>query len=519
MSAESAGSAATAAGQTRTDDLGAVPEVRETHTGIVFLVGDRAYKVKKPVRTDFLDFGSVEARERVCAHEVLLNSRLAPGSYLGVGHFIGPHAESSEPIVVMRRYPQERSLARLVTSSGDHSTCVRAVAETLARFHRKACRCAAVDADASPAALTTRWESNLEVLARYVGPVFTAAALAEVDRRAHQYLSGRAALLAGRVAQGRIVDGHGDLQAEDIFCMPEGGPVLLDCLEFDDRLRHVDGLDDAAFLAMDLAYLGRPDLATEFLATYRALTEDGAPESLAHFYIAYRAVVRAKVECIRADQGQSSAVSQAQRHLELAAEHLRAATVFLVIVGGGPGTGKTTLAGALAKRLDAVVVSTDDMRFELVRSHQIDGEPGRFGSGLYDPRNVATVYDTVLQRAATLLAHGHSVILDGTWRNADDRQRARAVAVEYGCPTVEFVCSVDLASALERIHRRGPRSHSQVTTAVAERLHADAPAWPTAHRLDTSRPLADCVEQAVTVCAQATRMVPDSPTRHAKERA
>jgi predicted ribonuclease YlaK len=103
-------------------------------------------------------------------------------------------------------------------------------------------------------------------------------------------------------------------------------------------------LDDAAFLAMDLQYRGRADLATLFLDAYRQLAHDRAPASLAHFYAAYRAVVRAKVDCIRADQGSASAVADARRHLRLALDQLRAGTVQVVLIGGGPASGKTTLA-------------------------------------------------------------------------------------------------------------------------------------------------------------------------------
>jgi aminoglycoside phosphotransferase family enzyme/predicted kinase len=478
------------------------PEIHETHTGVVVLVGDRAYKVKKPILTDFLDFRSVEARERVCAHEVLLNSRLAPNSYLGVGHFSGPHHGTDEPVIVMRRYPDDRRLSSLIGRTEPAEHYVSAIAELLARFHADACRSRAVDTDARAAVLSERWNENLDVLEHYVGSILPVPQLTEVRRLAHQYLSGRAALFAGRISARRIVDGHGDLIADDIFCMPDG-PVLLDCLEFDDRLRHVDGLDDAAFLAMDLEYLGRADLAESFLAAYRRMADDSAPKSLAHFYVAYRAVVRAKVDCIRADQGQARAVDDARRHLGLAVEHLRAATVRMVTVGGAPGTGKTTLARELAGRIDAVVLSTDDVRYELAQSGEITGEAGKFGTGLYDPQKVSIVYDTVLRRAAVLLANGQSVILDGTWRDAHHRQRARAIADEHRCPTVELACTLDVQHAVDRIRERGSATHSQVTANIAERIHADEPTWANAHHIDTSRPLGDSVDEAVAVCCLA----------------
>lgn len=477
-------------------------DVRETHTGMVFLVGDRAFKVKKPVLTDFLDFRTVAAREQICAHEVLLNSRLAPDSYLGVGHFSSPHGEFDEPVIVMRRYPDDRCLTSLVKSDESVEPHLTAIAEALARFHGRACRSSGVDADGCAAALSERWNENLDVLDGYGGAILPQSQLTEVRRLAHQYLSGRAALFANRISERRVVDGHGDLLADDIYCMP-AGPVLLDCLEFDDRLRHVDGLDDAAFLAMDLEHMGRADLADKFLDAYRRLAGDTAPDSLAHFYVGYRSVVRAKVDCIRADQGCEAAADLARSHLNLAAEHLRAATVRLVIVGGGPGTGKTTLAHELSARIGAVVLSTDDVRYQLAQSGELGGEPGEFESGLYAPQHVSTVYDAILHRAGVLLAVGQSVILDGTWRDVGQRQRARALANEHRCPTIELACTLDVREAVERIDSRGTDSHSQATPEIAQLMHAGEPTWANAHHIDTSRPLGDSVEEAVTLCCLA----------------
>lgn len=477
-------------------------EVHETHTGMVFLVGARAYKVKKPVLTDFLDFRAVEARERVCAHEVLLNKRLAPDSYLGVGHFSTPEGGADEPVIVMRRYPDDRRLSSMISRGESVGQHVSAIAAVLARFHADAGRSAAVNAEARTSVLSERWNENLAVLEHYAGPILPPGQLADVTRLARQYLAGRAVLFAERISERRIVDGHGDLLADDIFCMP-GGPVLLDCLEFDDRLRYVDGFDDAAFLAMDLEYLGRADLSALFIDTYRRLVGDSAPASLTHFYSAYRAVVRAKVDCIRVDQGHLEAAADARRHLALAADHLRAGTVQLVLVGGGPGTGKTTLARELATKVGAVVVSTDDIRHELVQAGHITGQAGTFESGLYDPQNVSTVYETVLRRAALLLANGQSVILDGTWRDPHQRERARDIADEHGCPTTELACTLDVGEAMDRIRRRGSQSHSQATAAVAEMMQHDESTWAGVHHIDTSRPLDESVAEAATVCRLA----------------
>ncbi len=472
-------------------------EVHETHTGLVTLIGERAYKAKKPVITDFLDFSTADLRERACLREVELNRRLAPDSYLGVGRFTSPEPGPDEPVIVMRRYSDSSRLATLVRRGQPIGGDLAAIADLLARFHKGARRGHEIDAQATADALSERWHENLDELRRHVDSIVGRDALDEITRLADQFLAGRGALFAQRIADGRIVDGHGDLLSDDIFCLPDG-PVLLDCLEFDDHLRCVDGIDDAAFLAMDLEYLGRRDLADAFLDDYARSANDCAPRSLRDFCVAYRAVVRAKVDCIRVGQGHQEAAADADRHLTVAVERLRSATVQLILIGGGPGTGKTTLARALADRIGAQVISTDEVRRELQQSGVIAGRVGDLEAGLYAPENVAKVYDEVLRRAGGRLSEGATVILDGTWRDARQRERAHRLGVTTSSPVVDFTCSIPLRQAAERITARGP-SLSDATPQIASALGEFA-AVGRSHPIDTARPLADSVAEAQRIC-------------------
>jgi aminoglycoside phosphotransferase family enzyme/predicted kinase len=481
--------------------LHAPAAIRETHTGIVVLVGDRAYKVKKPVITDFLDFSTPERREQVCAREVVLNSRLARDSYLGVAHFDNLGQAAPEPVIVMRRYPDSLRLSTMAAAGEPVERHIVRIAEALARFHDEASRSRAIDACAKVPEITRRWEENITELRRYLDTVLSTECLSEVARLATQFISGRSDLFEERIADRRIVDGHGDLLADDIFCLPEG-PALLDCLEFDDQLRYVDCVDDAAFLAMDLEFVGREDLADEFTSHYLRLTGDPAPKSLWHFYIAYRAVVRAKVDCIRVDQGAAGAVADAQHHLDIALARLRAGTVRLILVGGGPGTGKTTLAHALAESLGAEVISTDEVRRGLRESGDIDGPEGMLNAGLYSTDNVQAVYDTVLRRASLALVRGRSVILDGTWRDPRQRQRARDVANEHHCPTVELACIVPLSDAMGRLSARPPSS-SDATPHIAAAMGTDEHQYSGMHHVDTARPPGDSAAEAYELCCLA----------------
>jgi len=142
-------------------------QVHETHTGVVILLGDKAYKVKKPVVTDFLDFSTPESRQHACEREVILNRRLAPQGYLGVGQFVGPAGEPSEPVIEMRRYPDSTRLASLVEAGEPVLQHLCVIAEMLAQFHREARRGPAIDAEGRPDAISARWHQNLAELEQH----------------------------------------------------------------------------------------------------------------------------------------------------------------------------------------------------------------------------------------------------------------------------------------------------------------------------------------------------------------
>ena len=333
----------------------------------MFFAGDRAYKLKKPVRTGFLDFGTLLAREAACQREVELNRRFAPGVYLGVAEVRDPGGRACDHLVVMRLLPAARRLSHLVRAGEPAGAAARQVARSLAAHHASAMRSPAISEQGSRDALRQRWQDNIDQVRLLDGSPVTAPEVDDVDQLAARFLAGRTALFDARIRDGRIVDGHGDLLAEDIFCLDDG-PRILDCLEFDDRLRWLDGLDDAAFLAMDLEHLGARDLAEQFIAWYADYSGDPAPGALLHHYLAYRAFVRAKVESLRASQGDPAAAASARQLTSMTLRHLRAGTVTLVLIGGLPGTGKSTLAETLNDRLGCSVLSSDLIRKELACS-------------------------------------------------------------------------------------------------------------------------------------------------------
>lgn len=472
-----------------------VLEVRETHSGVVALVGDRAYKAKKPVVTGFLDFSTPALREAALEQELGLNRRLAADVYLGLAHVTDPLGGPDEPLLVMRRMPPERRLSTMVRAGEPVADELTALARLVADFHRTARRGPDVDREGSVDAVRERWTNNLRETRVMADGVLEGGTLDRVEHAVCQYLDGRRELFAERTVNGRVVDGHADLNAEDVFCLPDG-PRVLDCLDFDVRLRCVDGLDDIAFLAMDLEHLGRPELAEHVLADYCSAADDGAaPASLVHHYLAYRAFVRAKVECLQHTQGHDGAAAQVRSYTGLAEEHLDRGAVRLALVGGLPGTGKTTVATSLAAEVGAVVLSSDRVRSELRQAGTVRGAAGVPGQGAYSPAAGAVVYTELLARARPHLERGVSVVLDASWSAAAHRRAAVELAGATCSRLVPLQCVTPRAVAAHRITHRA-RGYSEATPAIADTVAVGADPWPQARRIDTSGAVADSVAAA-----------------------
>ena len=458
-------------------------DISETHSAVVFFAGDRAYKLKKPVNLGFLDFSTPEARAAACQREAELNRRFAPDVYLGVAEVRDPDGRVCDHLVAMRRMPARRRLSALVQAREPVSAAVRQIARILAAQHASAPRGPAISEQGSRDALWHRWKDNTGQIRPLLGGVLEESEVDEVQRLAGRFLAGRAPLFDARIRGGRIVDGHGDLLAEDVFCLPDG-PRILDCLEFDDRLRWVGGLDDAAFLAMDLERLGASELAEQFTGWYTEYSGDPAPTSLRHHYIAYRAFVRAKISCLRCRQGDPLAAAEARQLAALALQHLHAGAITLVLIGGLPGTGKSALAGALAGRLGCTVLNSDRIRKELAGIPAEQRSPAPYEAGIYSPSWTERTYQELLHRAAELLSHGESVIADASWISAD-RRAAAATAEGAAAEIVQLHCTAPAELTARRINSRKDGA-SDADPTVAEKMAAVQAPWPEAITIDTS---------------------------------
>lgn len=469
--------------------------VHETHIGAVFLVGDRAYKLKKPVDFGFLNFTDRATREQVCHREVELNRRLAPDVYLGVADVTGPDHHVCDHLVVMRRMPENRRLTSLVREAAPLTGTIRDLARILVTFHAKAERSPDIAAQGSRDAILARWDDSFKQVRPFHEAVLPHEVACEIERLTHEFLAGREPLFHRRQTTGRIVDGHGDLLADDIFCLDDG-PRVLDCLEFDDRLRWVDGLDDVAFLAMDLERLGATELGELLLGYYAEFSGDPAPPALRHHYIAYRAFVRAKVACLRYAQDDDTAAELARTYADIALRHLRQGRPRMILVGGLPASGKSTLADTIADRLGATVLCSDRIRKELAGIAPETPAAAGYREGLYDSTHTRRTYTELLRRASELLGLGETVVLDASWTDAAHRQAAIDTAGQAYAPAIPLRCWAPATVTSERLASR-TASISDATPEIAHHMTADTHRWPEAHTILTAGQPEDSLTQAL----------------------
>nr|WP_249420552.1 AAA family ATPase [Rhabdothermincola salaria] len=257
---------------------------------------------------------------------------------------------------------------------------------------------------------------------------------------------------------------------------------------------------------MDLQRLGRADLGEAFADAYRRYSGDRAPASLVAFFAARRALIRAKVLALRARQldagtAQAAATEQARALVDLARRDLAAAEVRLVLVGGLPGTGKSTVAEVLSTETDAIVLGSDLTRKERAGIPGDRPAPAGYREGLYDPATTSATYDAMLDRARVALGRGTTVVLDASWSDEAHRRAARRLAAEAEVDLVEVrcVCPAEVAATRIRSRRAAGGGASDADEAVASAMAADTDDWPEALVLDTDAPIDHVVARAVTL--------------------
>lgn len=494
-----------------------VVEEIETHISHVFLAGQYVYKLKKPVRYDFLDFSTVGRRELACREELRLNRRLAPDTYLDIvaisrqpdgGLAWGSGGQVIDWVVRMRRLPTQRTLDALYARGKLTPSLINQLLQVLFKFYRGE-PSVAISRQAYRERYAEHVRGNLrELLAlRHHLPQPTV-------RRVHdfelQLLQLRPAIFDERVDAGKIIDGHGDLRPEHI-CFDDKINIF-DCIEFNAEFRQVDVVDELAFFVSECDFLGAEWIGPLVWQGYANESDDRPPPALVDFYFSYRACVRAKVAALRADQLTASAaeaaIAEAQRHLALAEGYCRRwSTPLLIVVGGLSGSGKTTLATALAEALGAELLRTDLVRKALFGHHQHDAAADQ---GIYSPASRERVYQEVFRRVGILQDEGVSVVLDGTFATPSAISDARQAAIRpQTFLAIQCVCRPEVAC--ERIARRR-LAGSDASDARVATYHLQSSRWedwePTIPqvRIDTEQALEMQLRQTIEAIAGSVQL-------------
>jgi uncharacterized protein len=491
----------------------------ETHISWVLLTGPYAYKLKKPVNLGFLDFSSLEKRRFFCEEELRLNRRLAPSLYLEVVSIAGSPdspalhgtGEAIEYAVKMVQFPEEARLDRMLARGELGPSHIDLLARELAEFHGRV----AVAGGDKPFGDPDRVYEPVRQNFIQIRPRIEAGDQAPLQRLESWSDTSFAELrmtFEHRKRRGFIRECHGDAHLANMVWLEERA-MLFDCLEFSANLRWIDVMSELAFLVMDLDDRGRPDLARRALNGYLEHTGDYAGLAVFRFYQVYRALVRAKVACIRLSQSGLSNAEKNRTHEEyrgyanLAGRYTQPPPPALIITHGLSGCGKTWLSQQLLEALGAVRVRSDIERKRLHGLTPAERSGSGIDSGIYAADASRRTYARLAELATTILRAGHSVIVDAAFLKYSQRDQLHAVANELRVPFVILDIRTPEDILRQRLRLRARQQH-EVSEAGLTVLD---------HQLTTREPPADAERRHVL---SADGAAPDLPSleRQLRER-
>jgi aminoglycoside phosphotransferase family enzyme len=306
-------------------------ELIQTHISFVFLTKNYVYKVKKAVNFGFLDFSTLDKRYAYCKKELELNRRLCPEIYLEVVPItksniikINSNGETIEYALKMKRLPQERIMTLLLKEKKVDKKTIDEIARIVAEFHLKAHTSPEISEFGSLKIVKTNWDENFAQTKKYINQTIRQSEFHFIQTKINNFMEKNKFLFESRIADKRIRDCHGDLHSGNIFITDK--ICIFDAIEFNDRFRYSDVAADVAFLAMDLDFQQRSDLADYFIERYIRYSKDPQLTQLLPFYKCYRAYVRGKVISFRLDdqniksEEKACAINEAQAYFKLAVE-------------------------------------------------------------------------------------------------------------------------------------------------------------------------------------------------------
>jgi aminoglycoside phosphotransferase family enzyme/predicted kinase len=438
-------------------------ELVQTHISYVLLTGDYVYKLKKPVNFGFLDFSTLDKRQHFCAEELRMNQRGAPNLYLevlpiaqvGDKYSFGETSEAVEYALKMRQFPQDTLLIKMFERGELTESHLQDLGRVVAQYHAKAPTNDYIRSFGAVAQVREAFDQNYEQSEKYIGGPQTQTQFDETKQYTDDFFAGRTELFASRMANNWIRECHGDLHLGNI-CLWQDKILLFDCIEFNEPFRFVDVMYDIAFTIMDLEARQRPDLGNAFLNTYIEQTGDWEGLQLLPLYLSRQAYVRAKVTSFLLDDpsvpaaAKEDATAAAGRYYTLAWHYTKPRAGRLILMSGLSGSGKSTVARQLARKLEAIHIRSD-----AVRKH-LGGIPlqERGGAELYSAAMTEKTYERLLELGVTLASQGWTVILDAKYDRTQMRGLAIARAEAQQIPLQILHCSAPTEILHDRLQKR-----------------------------------------------------------------
>jgi hypothetical protein len=481
-------------------------ELVETHASLVFIAGERVFKLKRAVAYPYLDFSTADLRRRACQTELVLNRRTAPALYEEVlGLFQGPdgavgfapNGEALDWVVVMRRFDQALLFDALAETGRLDRHVMDQLADHIAQFHAAAKKHFDHGGAAEMANLA---EVQHRCLAAPSRVHFSSGQVHGILEKWHQHLEAAAELLDRRRAAGKVRHCHGDLHLRNI-CLLDGKPTLFDCLEFDEALASIDVLYDLAFLLMDLEHRGLRHSANRVFNRYLDRSEEDDGLAAMPFFLSLRAAIRAHVTATaleHAARGVADAemmADAARRYLDLAERVLQPEPCRLVAIGGLSGAGKSTLAEGLAPEL-GLRPGARVLRSDVIRKLRLGVDPEeRLPATAYTRESSARVYDALCRKAAVGLAAGYSVVIDAVALTPEERNSFAEVARAAAVPFSGLWLEARPETMANRIRGRVRDASDASPEILAEQLHHDTGMidWV---RIDAGGGAEDCLAAA-----------------------
>lgn len=493
-----------------------VKDVRliQTHTSRVFLTGEFAYKIKKPVFFGFLDYTTLDARKFFCEEELRLNRRLSPEIYLEVvpitelhsssGHKparigLGGEGKIIEYAVKMKELPQEKLMTELLKQDKISYAMIDEIARIVADFHQSAQTDNNVNQFGSGETVKFNWDENFAQTEEFIGRTVSRPTFKLAKKTIYKFMLDNFDLFSKRISEGKIKQCHGDLHSKNIFVADK--VHIFDGIEFNQRFSCCDTASEIAFFVMDLDYYEKHDLANFFIDRYLQYTKDYDLLQVLDFYKCYRAYVRGKVTSFNLnDKGieakdKKIAAKTARHYFKLAVNYAKNlfSSPSLIVMIGLPGVGKTHFACQLAQRINAYHLRSDIIRKELMNISLSEHHNTGYGKGIYTGNISARTYDEMYNRARIYLAQGKNCILDATFSLVRGRKAAAKVAKEFKVQFLMVYCHSPDKIVFKRMAKRERKfdfsdANPKVYKAMKKNFDP-VPRTKDVIRVDTSKPL------------------------------